>query len=311
VPRNRIISLDDLIEIEVKPENLQPVTEVLETNETQGMAKPPLSKKAEAKSKTDGNPKLPSSSRRSSSAASRSTRAPSEASSPAGSFELTSLPKVWETFDSPTSAVILLDWDDTLCPSTWALRKTGKTEAQLSRLAQENYMALRALTLAVEEALRLARSVARVAIVTHANAVWWRLSSHLFPGVDVKALLEQLGIEIHYAAKSPCGTQDDCEWMAVMSKKKAMMKCLQQFYSQSTSTKWNVLSVGDSHIEGKALQELARERGSLMLGKTVKLMTEPSIGDLVAQLRALGPELEAMMKLPEGFHRELTPSSLK
>ncbi|CAE8667502.1 unnamed protein product, partial [Polarella glacialis] len=183
-------------------------------------------------------------------------------------------------FNSPENAVILFDWDDTLCPTWWAFN-IAETECveELDVHAQ-----------VVEQVLRAARKEARVAIVTLATQEWWRESASLFlPGIDVKALFKELEIRVYYAVK-PGGYgefKDASSFkLRTAAKKKAMAKCLANLYPTFTarSVRWNVLSIGDSAVEQRALQQLLAARSKSPLCKTLKMTSDPTLEDLTSQL---------------------------
>merc|ERR1712232_3176 len=102
------------------------------------------------------------------------------------------------TFDSPENAVILIDWDDTLLPTTFIkqvvlpslplIEKGGPVPSD-SRFHAD----LESHAKTVTNMLRAANQAGRVAIVTLATR-WWVMTSAewYFPGFDLEELLEEL-----------------------------------------------------------------------------------------------------------------------
>merc|ERR1719188_591353 len=84
--------------------------------------------------------------------------------------------------DDPDNAVIIFDWDDTLCPTWWASAASG-LEDNAVRLDVDLHRAeLHQHTATVMTILRAAKEVARVGVVTLATREWVTSSSRrLFP----------------------------------------------------------------------------------------------------------------------------------
>jgi len=199
-------------------------------------------------------------------------------------------------FASPSNAVIIFDWDDTLCPTYWAT-----VSRSFDATAQKQ---LQVHALAIEIALRTARMVARVAVVTLASPDWFNKSaSKFFPGLDVQALFRELGVKIFFAVMGRISDMDEIEPARVMAKKKAMAKCLSTFYPMLRSVKMNVLSIGDSSAEHQALKLLLGESKSAPLCKTLKFSADPSLEQLTAELKEMIPHLQSMVQHGKSFDR--------
>mmetsp|Transcript_9312 Transcript_9312/g.21514 ORF Transcript_9312/g.21514 Transcript_9312/m.21514 type:complete len:547 (+) Transcript_9312:72-1712(+) len=203
-----------------------------------------------------------------------------------------------KNFCSPQNAVIIFDWDDTLCPTYWAgsNRTVEALEASRQQLI-DHAQAVRTL-------LRTAHSVARVAIVTLATLDWVKASARRFLlNVDLEGLLRELDITVHSAKldlKMTKRTQDP----RVVAKRRAMNTCLKKMYGWSTVA-WNVISVGDSTIERSALQELLKDESisHATYCKTVKMDSDPSLGELTKQVKMITPLLKSMVHEEAGFDR--------
>eukprot|EP00930_Biecheleria_cincta_P102616 TRINITY_DN943_c0_g1_i1.p1 TRINITY_DN943_c0_g1~~TRINITY_DN943_c0_g1_i1.p1 ORF type:complete len:448 (+),score=117.28 TRINITY_DN943_c0_g1_i1:99-1442(+) len=210
-------------------------------------------------------------------------------------------------FDASCNACIMYDWDDTLCPTTWAFaaRAEGVTDCQQlqARFGGE----LEALASITEQVLRESRKVARVAIITLADKDWFQESCQLFyPGLDMRKLLQELGVKIYFASRPP--DEQDFEELRVAAKKKVMAKCLSTFYpflSSKRAVKWNVLSIGDALTEHQALKQALSEASPSAgaICKTLKFADKPSLERLNAQLQSLPPHLERMIKEKKDFDR--------
>lgn len=228
---------------------------------------------------------------------------------------------------TPDETVIIFDWDDTLFP-TWYLSEvvipcTDNPEARpegSSRwdqlLPEESPFAegLRQHAALVEETLRTARSVARVGIVTLSVRPWVLSSaSRYLPDLHLEQLLEELRIPIIYAqerlgaavrAKADIMLQDGVNLMTI-AKRAAMVKLLRKLYGKSSPWK-NVISIGDSVVERDAIidalwSQSDHESVAAPCCKTVKLVEEPTIDNLSAELVLLGMWLQSMAAYGQDF----------
>lgn len=207
---------------------------------------------------------------------------------------------------APDNAVIIFDWDDTLCPTSWAMEllRVAKSDSDLKRLEQTHAEELEKHCAAVVQMLRQARSVARVAIVTLATPEFWQQSAESFlEPLNVKELFPELGIQVYHAIRpNNCKNKQEAETVA---KRKAMKKCLSHFYPAVSArhVRWNVLSIGDSAIEQDALKQLLSERSSGPLCKTLKFTSTPTLEQLTRQVQSVTPFLEEMVADSTDFDR--------
>ncbi|CAK9023921.1 Uncharacterized protein SCF082_LOCUS16402, partial [Durusdinium trenchii] len=105
---------------------------------------------------------------------------------------------------NPDSAVILVDWDDTLCPTSWVFDQIRRCPDNKALAAVEKASAerLEQHCAAVVAFLRAARAVARVAIVTLATEDFFHQSAETFlESAHIKDLFVELGIEVHFAER--------------------------------------------------------------------------------------------------------------
>lgn len=197
--------------------------------------------------------------------------------------------------------MILVDWDDTLCPTSWVFEQIRKCPDNKALAAVEKASAdlLREHSMTVVAFLRAAGACAQVAVVTLATQDFFNQSADTFlHEVRVKDLFEELGIEVHFAER-PTQVSFQGE---IGAKKKAMSQCLSKFYAGRPLTRWNVLSVGDSEIELEALKSLLGSKWRSPLCKTVKFDARPTLTQLTAQLKSVTPKLAAMMACGKSFH---------
>mmetsp|Transcript_82738 Transcript_82738/g.184644 ORF Transcript_82738/g.184644 Transcript_82738/m.184644 type:complete len:366 (+) Transcript_82738:184-1281(+) len=221
----------------------------------------------------------------------------------------------------PGQMAIIFDWDDTLMPTTFigdavqicppkygtsALhsrnRPRSPKNAKGCKISKDFpcYAALERHSGLVKEALRQARSVAHVAIVTLASRPWvFESAERYLPGLDFPGLLQELEIPVYYAPEHhrPLfqGQGDDNSAGAVdvgvACKCNAMTEFLHQVCGDGHA-RANVLSIGDSNTEREAAKEALRAREvagcpERPLCKTVKLKSDPSLKQVSDELHHL------------------------
>jgi len=214
----------------------------------------------------------------------------------------------------PNDTVLLFDWDDTLFP-TWFItevvipcvpRNKTNDDAKSDQEALKEtpyFNPLRCHADTVVEVLRTARSLGRVGIVTLSQRPWVQSSAEqYFPSLDFRAILKDLEIPIIYArecVRRPMISQAEVEEgvnIFTVAKQNAMLKALKKLYGKSKPWK-NVISIGDSIVERDALKEILWCNSSDEEDphcKTVKLMEDPSVEQLGAELVLLNVWLQSM-----------------
>lgn len=234
------------------------------------------------------------------------------------------------TFDTRENTVILIDWDDTLLPTTYikqvvlpglpVIEKGGPVPSD-SRFHKDLATHARIVT----NILRAACEVGRVAIVTLATS-WWVMTSAewYFPDFNLEALLQELDIEIWHADRNSPMVQTMAAAghdPGIVAKKAVMTRLLKGFYGDCREPEsggngdvpWNVLSIGDSLVEQQALKiclESCKASGYCVqaLCKTVKLRDDPSLGELSSDLVLIQPCLQRLVAENKDFDK--TPNSL-
>lgn len=223
----------------------------------------------------------------------------------------------------PQDTVILFDWDDTLFP-TWfvvnvILPCSPKTEDahrwQDSQPLPETSPFLEPLRRhaeTVKHVLLEALQAGRVGIVTLAQRPWVESSAlRYLPGLDLPQMLQDLDIPVIYAREclkkhmTAKAQVEEGVCLFTMAKQEAMKKVLKKLYGKNAAWK-NVLSIGDSTVERNAITEVlwAHEDGEtnrMPSCKTVKLMEEPSVEQLNAQLLLLSMWLRSMASHHDDF----------
>lgn len=223
-------------------------------------------------------------------------------------------------YDSPDSAVVIFDWDDTLFPTQF-LADAGvplnepalpSRDLIVDGVPLVDILAKHAVR--IKAVLEKARSVARVAIITLARKPWVTRSSDVFlPGLKMGDLLRTLGVRIYYARdhlKKHDGQLrkkgEEGVDMLMVAKRRAFIKCLRKFYGRQ-ALRMNVISIGDSMAEADAVKDViwtACEQHGVCAGplcKTVKLLDNPTAAELNDQLLLVSLWLRNMAVHDEDF----------
>jgi len=254
---------------------------------------------------------------------------------PAGGPGPASLKRVLtkDLFAHPSQTFIVLDWDDTLFPTTYVRDDLGlcwQTPMRSQRLeSREKAEITRNLQKCADSCCALLRAASRcgkVVLVTLAKNPWVKVSCENF-FQSVGALIQELDVPIIYAQegqqvdydKSEMSTSEDIErfWSGV--KGKAIAKELGEFYSQYDGQSWkNVISIGDSDFERLGTQQatrgymkqtgISRSKTIEVSGhvykvrtKTFKMLDQPTVEELTVELAMLQKWLPLMVGLDNSF----------
>mmetsp|Transcript_45322 Transcript_45322/g.176079 ORF Transcript_45322/g.176079 Transcript_45322/m.176079 type:complete len:231 (-) Transcript_45322:2434-3126(-) len=174
--------------------------------------------------------------------------------------------------------IILLDWDDTILPST-VLRLHGVKQNQMS-IPPGLKNGLLVLEKTVCKFITVAREYASIAIVTNSQPGWVEDSSSQFMP-QVKALLLSLKVKVIYAQRCTAGvgaTHDaDC-------KTTAFYKLVREQFPNTEEV--NIVSLGDGRCELDAAHKLQQKLSNARI-KAVKLAPNPTLEVLSSQLSLL------------------------
>eukprot|EP01055_Gregarina_sp_Pseudo9_P005553 Gregarina_sp_Pseudo_9__5552@NODE_73_length_4587_cov_88_906113_g67_i0_p2_GENE_NODE_73_length_4587_cov_88_906113_g67_i0NODE_73_length_4587_cov_88_906113_g67_i0_p2_ORF_typecomplete_len372_score26_46PNK3P/PF08645_11/0_12CAML/PF14963_6/0_47_NODE_73_length_4587_cov_88_906113_g67_i02331348 len=163
-----------------------------------------------------------------------------------------------ESFN-PEGTILIFDWDDTLCPSTW-LSSHDMTLDDSSTIPPEFESLLNKMALCSQKTLEVAARLGTVVIVTNAEQGWIEMSCRKFlPSLySYLSSFKQLSARSMYeSASASC----PFAWKQLAFKK--------EIYSHFTRTqvrKKNVISLGDSAHERLAIIAVTRSLASTQEG---------------------------------------------
>jgi len=185
--------------------------------------------------------------------------------------------------------LIILDWDDTLLPSTW-LQQQGLQVAPGSAMPSEEQKAeLRRIARHVIRTLRRAKRLGTGMIVTNAEKGWIELSCCKFLP-EVAPLLE--GMKLLSARSLFEHAQPAAQPLSPMHwKRMAFAREVAAFFQRPSryaeaGCRKSIISVGDSMSERNALYDATD--GRECWSKSMKLLERPSPDQLVKQHELLG-----------------------
>jgi len=211
-----------------------------------------------------------------------------------GSFSTLSVPSQGGLFDS----AIFFDWDDTLCPSSWIRTNRPKLDYLAPCPKDAIYTEpLSQLSSLVCELLTIAADHGNVIIVTNSQVGWVKTSCANFMP-DVYEVIRDLQVKVVYSR----GTEDPSN-PAIPTKWKAdaFNKVLNEL-GQSVD---NIVSVGDQIYERDAARKISKSKPGCK-NKTVKLIEDPSIADLISQVNYLKDSIGRIASLGENFDADFT-----
>lgn len=197
-------------------------------------------------------------------------------------------------YHQPNQTIIILDWDDTLCPSTTCMRHHGLSV--LGALPEgEVADSLQALSWECQALLDLAASLAeKVVVVTNAEEGWVDLSCKAWLP-SLQGSLAKAEVCSARSTWEPRGVSSPAGWKA-----RTFEDVIDRFYSRYEKQSWkNIISIGDAPHEREALFRVMRltagERGKRCRSKSVKFVLRPSIEQLTREIQMLRESLREIV----------------
>ncbi len=185
---------------------------------------------------------------------------------------------------SRNRTLIILDWDDTLFPTTWVtsndinIRNINNTEKSISSYFKQ-------VDIELDRLLRLLLKCGHVAIITNAMLNWINISSNILPKTS-EILSNESGtfdIEIISARGSYQNvSKDPMDW-----KKLAFEEIIKNNKFRKVN---NIISIGDAEYEYKALINLyedCKSEKNYKLLKSVRFVKFPTNHVLLDQIRVM------------------------
>lgn len=206
--------------------------------------------------------------------------------------------------DGPPKTTAILDWDDTICPSTY-LASLGLRVDDATQLPAHLRAQLEALEQAVLNIVAEAMRFGNVVVITNAEAGWVELSGRRFLPRVVQ-FLESHAIRIvsartSFEARFPDAPASPASWkIAAFSHEVDVM-----FPNEDDL---NVLVLGDSLSERDAAHALGNRLPNSRV-KTVKFVERPSIDQLMRQVQLVAQSLPDLATYASSFDVDLVVSA--
>jgi len=188
----------------------------------------------------------------------------------------------------PEQTLILLDWDDTVMPSSWVTRR-GLALSDDSIVTFEQSEQLEDFAKVAIRTIITAKKLGTVVLVTNAETGWIELSCRKF----LPSLYPEIETIPHMSARSayePLGVTSPLEW-----KSRAFKAEIAKFFGEETnfSKKRNVISLGDSgHERDAVMTTTACFRNSRT--KSLKLLERPELGQLKEEHQLINSFFQAI-----------------
>jgi len=223
-------------------------------------------------------------------------------------------------FASPAQTIIVFDWDDTLCPSHYIrVNRPALHYFQPCPNDVKYKVPLEQLSKLTIRTLRVACEVGKVIILTNAQPQWVEISCRNFlPGVwdvirelDIDIIYAREGFENDLAISQAAGQGYNYNLnIPQLWKEKAMKEHITKFYTKYERQSWkNVISIGDQHCEHNAAKLASANRPSQRKAcrvKTLKLLEEPPIEDLIAELQVIHQWLPGLVHFDGDLDADLS-----
>lgn len=177
------------------------------------------------------------------------------------------LPKV--DFVSPKHTLIIIDWDDTLYPTSWSMKNNiDLTNPNMRYKYQEKF---KKLDNELNECLTKMKKHGEVIIISNATPAWIHLSVSVLP--KTQKCLSTIDV---ISARARYQNTDMTEWKK--------LTFIDELASRKKNTYTNILSFGDAMYEHEALINLYDSKKYL---KSIKLISLPNYNNLLQQIKMI------------------------
>jgi len=187
------------------------------------------------------------------------------------------------------ASLVIFDWDDTLFPTT-CLLKQGMLMGPDSRERSE-FLDLSAVASAAVAALQTAKRYGKVVIVTNAISGWVQeMIGRFLPSLEAE--LADVPVISAQSIYEPQGFADPASWKSLCFQRIAL--CLFDVWSNAHGFK-DLVSIGDSWYDRAAAFQASQDIGIPCNVKSMKLMEQPSVEDVIRQLNQTREHFDWLM----------------
>ena len=187
-----------------------------------------------------------------------------------------------ESFETIT----ILDWDDTILPTTWLFRNCYQT----GQLTEEQKVVLERTQKSADEFLRcVVNCSTKVIIITNAEKDWVIRSCEAFFNSLFSYIQSKIMI---FSARDECLSQTSID--SSLWKQYTFQKVLDGYRNIINNKKMSVFSIGDSLYERQAVMNYGMLNGDICV-KSIKMMDGPSPSQLIKQQELIAKCLPSMI----------------
>ncbi len=192
-----------------------------------------------------------------------------------------------------TNKLTLVDWDDTLFPTTWV----NSTEIKLKEPSNEAIELFSTLDILISSIIMDLKLHGDIKIVSNGSRKWIRSCLNLLPTVSF--ILANCNINIMSARDLFEDDYEYKEWKRI-----AFQICVSDYFDDGHEDQ-HIISIGDSKYEHEALLELeefeVNKPQKVRHLKSIRFKKDPDLNMVARQLKYLQNKLEDFIKL-EGTH---------
>ena len=198
------------------------------------------------------------------------------------------------------TTLIILDWDDTLFPTTWVNKNNIEImNKQYTELIYNKFF--KNLDILLEKLFRMLIKCGNVMIITNALLNWIDISSKIIPLTSDFIQRSNFVKIISARGEFSNHNSDPNEW-----KRLAFKKHLNKLNKNIN----NIISVGDAEYEYNALVNLySDDVSTFRLLKSVKFIRNPNIHQLYEQIQILYESISKICKEKQFLDLQLTQNS--
>lgn len=186
--------------------------------------------------------------------------------------------------------LIILDWDDTLFPTSWILKK--KIDITNESIQNKYIVFFSKLDLLLHKFIFNMSKYGKVVIVTNAMNKWVNITANILPNTNIliQKSVKVISAKDIYKEKYP---NNVAVW-----KKLIFNRLFKEYYKGGSSE--NIISIGDADYEYNALISLAKEVNTGYL-KSVKLISKPTFDKLIDQIQLITESVKYIIKKKENL----------
>lgn len=180
------------------------------------------------------------------------------------------------------NTLIIFDWDDTLFPTKWFIKKKINLNKQYDYDKYNSYF--KHLDNIVYNLLSICTNLGNVIIITNAMPEWVYTSADILP--KTKKIIRT--IKIISARQNYQHTCKISEWKKMAFKKENKKQFI------------NIISIGDALYEYNALVNLHKKTNDVLL-KSIKFVGDPTNVTLIDQLQVLKNSIKNICVSPRHY----------